>query len=93
MGSKNSKKYKSFDEKATMNENLVNWLIKEFGKDDNRVSRAPGAGFLIKVVKEFGGQKHYYFNIPAFFDPDQGFIMCLFQMYKQYLKKIKEVDR
>lgn len=92
MGSKNSKKYKSFDEKATMNENLVNWLIKEFGKDDNRVIRAPGAGFLIKVVKEFGGQKHYYFNIPAFFDPDQGFIMCLFQMYQQYLKKIKEVD-
>ena len=92
MGSKNSKKYKSFDEKETMNENLVNWLIKEFGKDDNRVSRAPGAGFLIKVVKEFGGQKHYYFNIPAFFDPDQGFIMCLFQMYQQYLKKIKEVD-
>ena len=92
MGSKNGKKYKSFDEKATMNENLVNWLIKEFGKDDNRVSRAPGAGFLIKVVKEFGGQKHYYFNIPAFFDPDQGFIMCLFQMYQQYLKKIKEVN-
>ena len=92
MGSQNGKIYKSYDGKSTMDENLVNWLIKEFGKDDNRVSRAPGAGFLIKVVKEFGGQKHYYFNIPAFFDPDQGFIMCLFQMYQQYLKKIKEVN-
>ena len=92
MGSQNSKIYKSYDRKATMNENLVNWLIKEFGKDDNIVSRAPGAGFLIKVVKNFGGQKHYYFNIPAFFDPDQGFIICLIEIYKQYLKKIKEVE-
>ena len=91
MGNQNGKIYKSYDGKTTMDENLVNWLIKEFGKDVNR-ERAPGAGFLIKVVKEFGGQKHYYFNIPAFFDPDQGFIMCLFQMYQQYLKRIKEVN-
>lgn len=92
MGSYNSKTIYSYDKNATMDQSLEQWLVKEFGKNDNVISRAPGAGLLIKAMKEFKGQKHYYFNIPAFFDPDQGFLMCLFQMYEQYLKKIKEVN-
>lgn len=43
-------------------------------------------------MKEFKGQKHYYFNIAAFFDPDNGFIMCLIKMYEQYLKQIKKLE-
>ena len=40
----------------------------------------PLVRFLVKTMKEFKGQKHYYFNIAAFFDPDNGFIMCLIKM-------------
>ena len=88
----NSKSIESYDKKARMDESLINWLIKEFGKNANIISRAPGAGYLVRTTKKFKGQNHYYFNIPAFFDPDKGFIMCLFQMYEQYLKKIKEIE-
>jgi hypothetical protein len=38
-----------------MNKSLKEWLIKEFGNDNNIISRAPGGGFLVKTVKEFKG--------------------------------------
>ena len=44
-------------------------------------------------MKQFKGQKHYYFNIAAFFVPDNGFIMCLIKMYEQYLKQIKKIRK
>ena len=67
----NSKSIDSYDKKARMDESLINWLIKEFGKNANIISRAPGAGYLVRTTKKFKGQNHYYFNIPAFFDPDK----------------------
>ena len=88
----NSESIYSYDRKAKMDKSLKEWLIKEFGNNKNIISRAPGAGFLVKTMKEFKGQKHYYFNIAAFFDPDNGFIMCLIKMYEQYLKQIKKLE-
>ena len=89
----NSESIYSYDKKAKMDKSLKDWLIKEFGNNKNIISRAPGAGFLVKTIKEFKGQKHYYFNIAAFFDPDNGFIMCLIKMYEQYLKQIKKLEK
>ena len=88
----NSESIYSYDKKAKMDKSLKDWLIKEFGNNKNIISRAPGAGFLVKTIKEFKGQKHYYFNIAAFFDPDNGFIMCLVKKYEQYLKQIKKLE-
>ena len=37
---------------------------KEFGNDKNNISRI---GFLVKTMKQFKGQKYYYFYMVAFF--------------------------
>ena len=51
----------SYDRKVKMNESLIKWLIKEFGNNKNIIFRAPGVGYLVSTMKEFKGQKHYYY--------------------------------
>lgn len=82
----------SYDKSARMSKSLKEWLIKEFGKNENIIGRTPGADYLVKTKKVFGGKTHYYFNIPSFFDPVNGFISCLRKMYEQYLKRLKSIE-
>lgn len=82
MGSKQS--YSALNSKEKMKESKINWLNSEFNKEKNIINKLPGIGELIRVEGKSKGWKHYYFNIEGFFDPDQGFLKVLVDIYKRY---------
>ena len=67
-------------------------LQKEFNKEQNKIKKFENDE-LIRVEIEKDGEKHYFFNFSSFFDPDEGFLKCLSDLYKRYeeIKKVEDV--
>jgi len=73
-----------------MNGDIFIQLQKEFNKDKNIIKKLENDE-LIRVEIEKDGDKHYFFNFSSFFDPDEGFLKCLSDLYKRY-DEIKQAE-
>lgn len=77
---------KAINSDYVMKQDEINELKNEFNKDKNIMGKMPDIGELLKAEIIKGGKKHFYFNIPGFFDPDRGFLKCLAEIYQRYIE-------
>ena len=77
---------KAINSDYVMKQDEINDLKSEFNKDKNIMGKIPDIGELLRAEIIKGGKKHFYFNIPGFFDPDRGFLKCLTEIYQRYIE-------
>lgn len=77
---------KAINSDYVMKQDEINELKNEFNKDKNIMGKMPDIGELLRAEIIKGGKKHFYFNIPGFFDPDRGFLKSLAEIYQRYIE-------